>query len=147
MRIVVQRVASASVDVGSERVGAIGKGLLALVGVGVDDTVDEARGLADKTARLRIFDGLDGGPERAVGDIGGAVLVVSQFTLMGDTRRGNRPSWSAAARPEIAEPIVVAYVGALEGHGLPVVTGRFGAHMAVALVNDGPLTLVLDSRA
>jgi D-tyrosyl-tRNA(Tyr) deacylase len=140
----VQRVTRASVDVGAERVGQIGPGLLALVGVTHDDGPDEAAKLAGKLANLRILDDAAGVMNRSVLETGGEVLVVSQFTLYGDTVKGRRPSWIAAARPEHAEPLVDAVVAELRALGVPVSTGRFRAEMAVELVNDGPVTLLLE---
>ena len=125
-------------------VGAIGPGLCVLVGVTHDDTAAEADKLASKLFHLRVFDDDDGVMNRSLADAGGAALVVSQFTLYGDTSRGRRPSWVAAARPEQAEPLVDAVVRALRGLGAEVATGRFRADMRVALVNDGPVTLVVD---
>jgi D-tyrosyl-tRNA(Tyr) deacylase len=145
MRSVVQRVSSASVAVGDEVVGAIGPGLVALVGVTHDDDAAAASKLADKLAHLRVFDDDAGVMNRSVLDVGGSVLVVSQFTLYGDTSHGRRPSWIAAARPEAAEPLVGAVVDRLRHLGVPVETGRFRAEMAVTLVNDGPVTVLLDT--
>lgn len=126
-------------------VGEIAAGLVALVGVTHSDTPDLARRLADKTAALRVFD--DERPfDRSVGDVGGAVLCVSQFTLYGNLRRGNRPSWTDAAPGEPARAIVDAYAARLTELGLEVATGEFGAHMSVILDNDGPVTLILDSE-
>ena len=125
-------------------VGAIGRGLCVLVGATHDDDVADARRLAAKLWNLRIFDDDAGVMNRSLADVGGQALVVSQFTLYGDTSRGRRPSWVAAARPEQAEPLVEAVVGALRGLGAQVETGRFGAEMLVALVNDGPVTLVVE---
>ena len=148
MRAVLQRVSRASVSVDGE-VGldlvapADGGGLVALVGVTHDDTTDHAVRLADKIWRLRIFDGGDG-PERAAADLDAPVLVISQFTLYANTAKGRRPSWNAAAPGPVAEPLVDAVVDALRAAGATVATGRFGAHMEVGLVNDGPVTLVLD---
>jgi D-tyrosyl-tRNA(Tyr) deacylase len=141
---VVQRVQRARVTVDGEEVGAIGPGLCVLVGVTHDDTGAEARKLAARIWGLRIFDDDAGLMNRAAADVGGEVLVVSQFTLYGDTSRGRRPSWIAAARPEAAEPLVDEVVAALRGLGAPVATGRFRADMAVELVNDGPVTLLLE---
>jgi D-tyrosyl-tRNA(Tyr) deacylase len=141
---VVQRVSSASVEVGGETVGAIGAGLLALVGVTHDDDEATAVKLASKLANLRILDDDAGVMNRSVLETGGAVLVVSQFTLYGDTAKGRRPSWIAAARPEVAEPLVTAVVAALQRLGVPVETGRFRAEMDVSLVNDGPVTVILE---
>lgn len=145
MRIVVQRVTSGSVSVGGKEVASIGRGLLVLVGIADADTADEARRLATKIARLRVFSAAPGGGERSVRDIGGEVLVVSQFTLLADTSRGNRPSWSAAAAPDVARQRVEEFTAALRAEGVTVAEGRFGSSMAIALVNDGPLTLVLES--
>lgn len=146
VRIVLQRVAWARVEVAGEEVGAIGPGLLALVGIAEGDTAEEARRLADKTVRMRIFAGDERPFDRALTDVpGGALLCVSQFTLLADLRRGNRPGWSGAARPEAAEPLVGAYADAVAAHGVTVAHGRFGAHMDVSLENDGPVTIVLDS--
>ncbi len=146
MRAAVQRVSSASVRVGGETVGACGRGLLVLVGVGHEDTVETAGRLAAKVARLRIFENEDGRFDRSLLETGGAALVVSQFTLLGDSRRqkGTRPSFTDAARPEQAEPLIKAFVEALRGHGVHVETGVFGAYMEVELVNDGPVTIILD---
>jgi D-tyrosyl-tRNA(Tyr) deacylase len=145
MRAVVQRVSQASVTVGDEVVGAIGQGLLILLGIGVGDSEAEARLLAEKTANLRIFADEEGRFNRSLLDIGGEALVVSQFTLYADTRRGRRPSFSDAAPPEIAAPLVDVFAGELRRLGVAVSTGRFGAMMRVALVNDGPVTILLDS--
>jgi D-aminoacyl-tRNA deacylase len=144
MRAVVQRVSRASVEVDGARVGEIGPGLLALVGVTHDDGPEEAAKLAGKIAHLRVFDDEAGVMNRSALEVGGAVLVVSQFTLYGDTVKGRRPSWIAAARPEHAEPLVSAVVAELEALGLAVATGRFRAEMAVELVNDGPVTVLLE---
>ena len=139
MRIVVQRVARASVRPG----GTIGPGVVALVGVAEGDTEVDADRLAGRVARLRIFEGEDGKFDRSLLDTGGSALVVSQFTLIADTAKGNRPSFSAAARPERAEPLYERFCAALRGLGVPVETGVFGARMEVELVNEGPVTIVL----
>lgn len=144
MRAVVQRVTEARVRVGGEVVGEIGPGLCVLVGVTHDDTPAEATAMAAKLWHLRVMDDEAGVMNRSVADTTGEVLVVSQFTLYGDTSRGRRPSWLAAARPEQAEPLVQAVIDELRRLGATVATGRFRAEMAVALVNDGPVTLVLD---
>ena len=125
-------------------VGAIGRGLLVLLGAEHDDTSDNATRLAAKIARLRIFPDAEGRFDRSLLDVGGDALVVSQFTLLSDTRKGNRPSFTDAARPEQAEPLVDAFAAALRGSGIRVETGEFGAYMQVELVNDGPVTIVLD---
>lgn len=143
MRVVVQRVSRASVCVDGAVVGAIGEpGLLVLVGVTHTDDASVADRLAEKTWQLRILDG-----ERSCADLGAPLLVVSQFTLYADTRKGRRPSWNAAAPGPVSEPLVDAYVAALRARGARVETGRFGADMEVSLVNDGPVTLVLDLDA
>lgn len=140
MRAVVQRVTSAQVVVGGEVVGRLeGPGLVALVGVTHGDGQGEAAALARKVAHLRILS-----DERSVSDTGAGVLVVSQFTLYGDTRKGRRPSWSAAAPGAVAEPLVEAVVAELRALGVPVATGVFGAHMRVELVNDGPVTVLVE---
>ncbi|MFP5320947.1 MAG: D-aminoacyl-tRNA deacylase [Acidimicrobiia bacterium] len=144
MRALVQRVSEATVTVEGEVVGAIGPGLCVLVGVTHDDDVDRSRKLAAKLSKLRVFDDDEGVMNRSVQDVGGEVLVVSQFTLYGSTERGNRPSWIQAARPEHAEPLVDAVVDELRALGLTVATGRFRTTMAVALVNDGPTTVLLE---
>jgi D-tyrosyl-tRNA(Tyr) deacylase len=146
MRTVIQRVTEASVTVDGVAVGQIGRGLLVLLGVGAGDGAADSALLAEKIANLRLFPDQEGRFDRSLLDVGGSVLVVSQFTLYADTRRGRRPGFSDAALPEIAAPLVEAFVEALRGRGLPVATGVFGAHMHVALVNDGPVTLVLDSE-
>ena len=140
MRAVVQRVARASVDPG----GAIGPGLCVLLGVADGDDPAAADRLAGKVARLRIFEDPAGKFDRSLLDTGGAALVVSQFTLIADTAKGNRPSFSGAARPESAEPLYERFCAALGGLGVPVETGVFGARMQVEVVNDGPVTIVLD---
>jgi D-tyrosyl-tRNA(Tyr) deacylase len=144
MRAVLQRVTRASVTVEGQVVGEIGAGLLVLVGVVDGDDPADAQALAAKIAELRVFADLDGKMNRSVTEVGGAVLVVSQFTLYGDVRRGRRPSFTRAAPPEVARPMVAAVVAGLREHGLQVEQGVFGAHMTVALVNDGPVTLVID---
>lgn len=144
MRAVVQRVSEASVTVGDEVVGRIDEGLCVLLGVTHDDGAAQADRMATKLARLRIFGDDDGKMNRSVRDIGGAVLVISQFTLYGDTASGNRPSFIAAARPEHAEPLIERVIEALTAGGVEVATGRFRADMAVALVNDGPITVTVD---
>jgi D-aminoacyl-tRNA deacylase len=147
MRALVQRVARAEVRVGDETVGAIGAGLCVFVGVTHGDTEAVADRLADRLWNLRIFDDDVGVMNRSLADAGCHALVVSQFTLYGDTSRGRRPSWIAAARPEVAEPLVAAVVEGLRRRGATVATGRFRAEMAVELVNDGPVTLMLDLPA
>ncbi len=144
MRAVVQRVTRAAVRVGGETVGEIGRGLLVLVGAAAGDGPADAAALADKLAGLRIFPDDEGRMNRSVVEAGGAVLVVSQFTLCGDVRRGRRPSFTEAAAPEAAEPLVDLVAAHLHAAGVPCATGRFRAHMEVDLLNDGPVTLVID---
>jgi D-tyrosyl-tRNA(Tyr) deacylase len=145
MKAVIQRVTEASVTVNNQVVGQISGGLLVLLGIGVGDQLAEATLLAEKIANMRIFADDDGRFNRSALDVGGAVLVISQFTLYADTRRGRRPSFAAAAPPELAAPLVDAFVAALRERGMTVASGVFGAHMHVALLNDGPVTIVLDS--
>jgi len=144
MRLVVQRVKQGSVTVVGETVGAIDHGLVVLIGVRRGDTGEQADWLADKTARLRIFEDDAGKLNRSVLDIGGRVLAISQFTLYGDATGGNRPSFIEAARPEDAEPLITRYIERLRAQGVPVETGRFRAEMQVLIHNDGPVTIVLD---
>lgn len=147
MRAVIQRVSRASVTVEGNIVGAIGPGLLVLLGVAEGDGETEARWLAHKTANLRIFSDAEGKMNLSVQDIDGSVLVISQFTLHGDIRRGLRPSFTKAAAPQIAAPLIELYCKALRDQQLPVETGVFGAHMDVELVNDGPVTIILEKEA
>ena len=146
MRAVVQRVTRASVTVDNELTGEIGHGLLVLLGVAGDDTESDADYLADKIARLRIFEDEAGKMNLSVVDAGGAVLAVSQFTLYGDVRRGKRPSFDAAARPERARELYEYFVGKIRAAGLRCETGRFQAQMNVEHVNAGPVTILLDSK-
>lgn len=146
MRAVVQRVTRASVTVGDAVVGSIGPGLLVLVGVTHSDGREDAHALAGKVAKLRVFGDEAGKMNLAVGDVGGAVLVVSQFTLFGSARRGNRPSFTEAAEPGVAERLIGDFAAQLRSEGVQVASGLFGAAMAVELVNDGPVTLILESR-
>ena len=148
MRIVVQRVREARVEIAGETVGRIGQGLLLLVGIAEGDTMAEVELLAKKVAQLRIFADEAGKMNRSVQDIEGGVLSVSQFTLYGDCRKGNRPSFVSAARPETAEPLYNALNQLLcTQYGLPVETGRFGADMQVSLVTDGPVTILMDTAS
>ena len=144
MRAVVQRVRKASVSVGGEVVGAIGPGLVVLLGVKTGDTEAEAKWLANKIANLRIFSDQEGKFNLSALDVGGEALVVSQFTLYGDARKGRRPSFTEAAPPEVAEPLVEKFVEFLRAKGLKVETGRFGAIMLVEIHNDGPVTIILE---
>lgn len=145
MRAVLQRVSRASVTVDNTVVGAIGRGYAALVGVSHEDSEEDAHALADKIVGLRLFTDDAGKMNLSLGEVGGAVLVVSQFTLLADVRKGRRPSFVAAARPEVAAPLVDVVADRIRSHGITVPTGVFGAHMSVDLVNDGPVTLVLDT--
>lgn len=148
MRALVQRVGEARVAVAGRVTGAIGPGLLVLAGMAADDTADDRDWLVRKIVQLRIFGDDAGVMNRSVVDVGGGILAVSQFTLYASTRKGNRPSYSAAAPPDIAAPAFDAFVAALAAAlGRPVPTGVFGAHMEVSLVNDGPVTIWLDSRS
>ncbi len=147
MRALIQRVSSASVEVEGKVVGRSGPGLLVLLGVGQGDGEDEAMLLADKTVGLRIFSDEAGRFNHSLLDVGGSVLVVSQFTLYADLQRGRRPGFSQAALPEVAAPLVERYVAAIRARGITVETGVFGATMRVALVNEGPVTIMLDSAA
>lgn len=146
MRAVVQRVSRAGVTVADKKIATIGHGLLVLLGVEQGDEHQDATYLAEKIAGLRIFEDAAGKMNLSVGDCHGDVLVVSQFTLLGDCRKGRRPGFSAAAAPEIAEPLCDILVSMLKNLGVPVQTGIFRAEMAVDLINDGPVTLLLDSR-
>ncbi len=146
MRAVIQRVSRAQVRVEGEVTGAIGRGLLVLLGVEEGDTPEDVRMMAEKIVGLRIFPDAEGKMNLGLTDVTGELLVVSQFTLLGDCRQGRRPSFIAAARPEVAIPLYEAFVAAVAGLGIRVATGRFQTHMEVELVNDGPVTLMLDSR-
>ena len=146
MRVVVQRVSRASVTVAGEVVGRIDRGFLVLAGLADDDRQDDIVYMAQKVAGLRVFEDNDGKMNLSLADVGGKVLAVSQFTLLGDCRKGRRPSFVRAARPESAAELFRGFVAELRGQGLAVETGRFQEHMDVELVNDGPVTLLLDSR-
>jgi D-aminoacyl-tRNA deacylase len=146
MRAVVQRVSRASVVIDGERVGAIDTGLVVLLGIAHADTPEQATWLAEKIAGLRIFNDADGKMNRDLTEINGAMLIVSQFTLYGDCRKGKRPSFIDAAPPSIAIPLYEAFINGVKALGIPTATGRFGADMQVELVNDGPVTLIVDSR-
>ena len=147
MRAVVQRVSRASVVIADETVGTIGVGLVVLLGVTHDDTQERAQWLAEKVVGLRIFNDANGKMNRDLADVGGAMLIVSQFTLYGDCRKGKQPSFIDAAPPPIAIPLYEAFINGVKALGIPVGTGRFGADMKVELVNDGPVTLIVDSKA
>jgi len=146
MRAVIQRVSRARVVVGEEVIGEIGRGLLVLLGVAKTDTAEQAVWLADKIVSLRIFQDSADNMNLGLMDVNGAVLVVSQFTLYGDCRKGRRPSFVDAAPPETAVPLYEAFVNAVRANGIPTATGRFGAMMQVELVNDGPVTIVVESK-
>ncbi len=145
MRLVVQRVTEARVRCGDEVLAEIGPGALVLAGIAADDADDVIDRMADKVIGLRYFEDDEGRTNDSIADAGGEMIVVSQFTLQADVRRGRRPGFTPAAPPEVAEPLVDRFVARLRSHGLRVGTGRFGAEMQVGLVNDGPFTLVLDS--
>lgn len=145
MRAVAQRVSRAEVRVGHEVTGQMGTGLLALVGVASADGEDDARYIAEKLVQLRVFPDSEGRMNRSLIDSGGALGIVSQFTLLGDCRKGRRPGWSAAAPPELAEPLIERVVELARALGVTVITGRFRAKMVVELANEGPVTLLLDS--
>jgi D-tyrosyl-tRNA(Tyr) deacylase len=145
VRAVVQRVSGARVLVDGEVVGEVGEGLCVLLGVATSDDETIVERLAEKIARLRIFENEEGRFDRSVVDVHGGALVVSQFTLIADTAKGNRPSFTGAARPEQAERLYEGFCEALEAHGIDVARGRFGARMAVEIANDGPVTIVLDA--
>lgn len=144
VRALIQRVKRGRVTVGERTLAEIGPGLVVLLGVRHGDTQAQADYLADKTAHLRIFEDLQGKTNLSVLDVGGEVLVVSQFTLYADTRKGRRPSFVEAAPPEVAEPLVARFAAALAAHGVPTQVGKFGAHMVVDIVNDGPMTVLLE---
>ncbi|MBI3409746.1 MAG: D-tyrosyl-tRNA(Tyr) deacylase [Planctomycetes bacterium] len=146
MRAVIQRVSRAKVVVDQEVVGEIGRGLLVLLGVTHEDTPEAAKWLAEKAVSLRMFSDDEGKMNRDVSEVGGAVLVVSQFTLYGDARKGRRPSFITAAGPKIAIPLYEAFIHSIKALGIPTAAGRFGADMKVELVNDGPVTLIVDSK-
>ena len=146
MRACVQRVSQAKISIAGEVCGQIGHGLVVLLGVAVDDAPNDARSLADKIVGLRIFDDPQGKMNLALAEVGGGMLVVSQFTLLGDCRKGRRPSYVGAAAPEAAEALYRDFVDAVAALGIPVATGKFRQHMLVDLTNDGPVTLLLDTR-
>jgi D-tyrosyl-tRNA(Tyr) deacylase len=146
MRACVQRVSEASVTIAGQVVGRIGRGLLVLLGVAANDTEDDARYLAAKIAGLRVFEDDAGKMNLGLADVEGAMLVVSQFTLLGDCRKGRRPSFTDAAPPELASSLYEVFCDEVRRAGIAVATGRFREHMQVALVNDGPVTLLMDSR-
>jgi D-tyrosyl-tRNA(Tyr) deacylase len=144
MRIVLQRVRHARVSVNSQFIADIGPGLVLLVGIGPDDGEEQVRFLAKKVANLRIFEDEDGKINRSVLDVGGEAIVVSQFTLYADTRKGRRPSFTDAASPDLAQPLIERFATLLDEQGIPTQTGEFGAHMLVEIANDGPVTILLE---
>jgi D-tyrosyl-tRNA(Tyr) deacylase len=144
MRIVLQRVTRARVSVEDQVIAEIGPGLVLLVGIGPTDGEDQARYLAEKIANLRVFEDQDDKMNLSLLDVGGSALVVSQFTLYADTRKGRRPSFTDSAHPQIAEPLVKSFVGFLDKQGVPTQSGEFGAHMLVEIANDGPVTIYLE---
>ncbi len=145
MKAVVQRVTRAVVEVGGERVGAIDAGLLVLLGVATGDTEDDARWMAEKIVSLRIFEDEDGKMNLSLPEVGGSLLAVSQFTLLGNCRKGRRPSFVRAARPELAEELYERFVRVVDECSIPTAKGKFQTHMAVSLVNDGPVTILVES--
>ncbi|WP_433743370.1 D-aminoacyl-tRNA deacylase [Falsibacillus pallidus] len=145
MRVVLQRSKAASVDVENETIGSIDFGFVLLVGVTHEDTIEDAKYLAEKIANLRVFEDQDGKMNLSLKDVGGEILSISQFTLYGDCRKGRRPNFMAAARPEEAEPLYEAFNQMLSEQGIAVETGKFGAMMDVKLTNDGPVTLIIES--
>jgi len=144
MKAVIQRASEGSVTVENRKVAQIGKGLVILLGIAPGDTEANAEALADKLVHLRIFEDAEEKMNRSLLDVHGEAIVVSQFTLYADTRKGRRPSFTDAARPEIAEPLVEVFAGMLRARGIPTQTGIFGANMKVALINDGPVTIVME---
>jgi D-tyrosyl-tRNA(Tyr) deacylase len=144
MRALIQRVKSGKVSVEGKPIAKIGHGLVIMLGIGQGDTEEKARFLAEKTATLRVFTDFEGKFNQSLLDVNGEALVISQFTLYSDTRKGRRPSFSEAARPEVAAPLVEKFAGFLSAMGLPVQTGSFGAHMLVEIENDGPVTMMLE---
>ena len=145
MRIVLQRVTEASVSVGDKVIASIEKGLVLLVGIGPEDSEEQAKLLAEKCVLLRIFEDNQGKMNLSLLDVGGEILAVSQFTLYGDTKKGRRPSFTGAAHPDLAEPLFNRFVGYLKELGISVATGQFGASMNVSIANDGPVTFVLET--
>ena len=146
MRAVLQRVSQARVRIDGETVGEIGRGLVVLLGIAPSDTPEQAEWLADKIVGLRVFEDDDGKMNRDLIEVGGGVLIVSQFTLYGDCRKGRRPSFIEAAPPAVAIPLYAAFIDAVRARGVLAATGRFGAMMQVELVNEGPVTLIVDSK-
>ena len=146
VKALLQRVSKASVRVAGDTVGSIGPGLCVLVGVGDDDADDDAARLARRVPDLRLFEDDEGKTNRSLADTGGSVLAISQFTLLADTRRGRRPSFNGAARPDVAEPLFERFVAGLREAGVDVATGRFGAHMDLEISADGPLTILIDTK-
>ena len=144
MRLLIQRVSKASVTVEKQTISSIGKGLLVLLGIGHGDSEEQVQFLAEKTANLRIFEDEQGKTNLSVLDVKGEAIVVSQFTLYADSRKGRRPSFIDAALPDVAEPLVDRFVELLRSHGVPTQTGKFGAHMEVEINNDGPVTIWLE---
>ncbi len=146
MRALIQRVSHGKVSVAGETIAEINKGIVVLLGVGNDDGEEQANYLAKKIAEMRIFEDEQGKTNLSLLDVGGEAIVVSQFTLYADTRKGRRPSFINAARPELAEPLVERFVELMKGHGIPTQTGKFGAHMLVEIDNDGPVTIWVEKE-
>jgi D-tyrosyl-tRNA(Tyr) deacylase len=146
MRALIQRVSHGKVSVADEAIAEIGKGIVVLLGVGNDDGEEQAQYLAKKIAEMRIFEDEEGKTNLSLKEVGGEAIVVSQFTLYADTRKGRRPSFINAARPELAKPLVERFVELMQGHGIPTQTGKFGAHMLVEIDNDGPVTIWVEKE-
>nr|WP_319218108.1 D-aminoacyl-tRNA deacylase [uncultured Trichococcus sp.] len=146
MRVVVQKVTEASVSVDGETIGKIGMGFMLLVGIGKDDAQEDVHYLARKVSNLRVFEDEEGRMNRSLKDVDGAILSISQFTLFADTKKGNRPSFINAAPPELGEALYQTFNESLRAEGFLVASGKFGAHMAVSLINDGPVTILIDSK-
>lgn len=146
MRVVVQKVTEASVSVDGETIGKIGMGFMLLVGIGKDDAQEDVHYLVRKVSNLRVFEDEEGRMNRSLKDVDGAILSISQFTLFADTKKGNRPSFINAAPPELGEALYQTFNESLRAEGFLVASGKFGAHMAVSLINDGPVTILIDSK-
>ncbi|WP_080146393.1 D-aminoacyl-tRNA deacylase [Marinilactibacillus piezotolerans] len=146
MRLVIQRVSEASVKINQETVGAIGKGFMILVGVGLEDTEADVEYLVRKVSKMRIFEDEEGKINRSIDQVKGSILSISQFTLYADTKKGNRPSFTSSAKPDLAVPLYEKFNTSLEAEGIRVETGQFGEDMKVSLINDGPVTIIIDSK-
>ncbi len=146
LRLVIQRVSEASVKINQETVGAIGKGFMILVGVGLEDTEADVEYLVRKVSKMRIFEDEEGKINRSIDQVKGSILSISQFTLYADTKKGNRPSFTSSAKPDLAVPLYEKFNTSLEAEGIRVETGQFGEDMKVSLINDGPVTIIIDSK-